>query len=200
MLKGHAGKKRVELSRKERGRNIVGENQETVELSRKERGRNRAGQHKQTVIDSGRVHHGDGIHLAKLGIVQQRVGGHHGAGYQHKQKKAKVVEQARSIEVKESKRLNKLRKVQPPQGEDQQSQNSDDPTQAENRPEAEEISNGAEDPIEQFDGNEEAKKLQLIIDKLGTSDQENLNTKGNTKESVRITNKVVDTQRHSKVR
>eukprot|EP00972_Heterocapsa_arctica_P109565 16130008-Heterocapsa_arctica.AAC.1 len=79
--------------------------------------------------------------------------------------------------------LNKLRKVQRPQGKEQQEQPSADPTQAENRPEAEAISNGAEYPIEQFDGNEEAKKLQQIVDTLGTSDRDNLNTKGNAEES-----------------
>eukprot|EP00972_Heterocapsa_arctica_P028785 4234526-Heterocapsa_arctica.AAC.1 len=57
-------------------------------------------------------------------------------------------------------KLNKLRKILCPQGEEQQVQNSDEPAQAEHRLEGDEITDSAEYTIEQFDDNEEAKKLQ----------------------------------------
>eukprot|EP00972_Heterocapsa_arctica_P071145 10510439-Heterocapsa_arctica.AAC.1 len=62
------------------------------------------------------------------------------------------------------------------------------------------ITNSDEYQIDQLDDKEEAKKLQQIINRLGSSVQESLSTKEHGKASVKVTNEEVGNLKPFKVR
>eukprot|EP00972_Heterocapsa_arctica_P111266 16381748-Heterocapsa_arctica.AAC.1 len=80
MPKGHDDETEETFSCNEQGRNRRIINKESVETPCEEQRKHRS-RREETVIGSKRAHQSDVAQLAEHGIMQQRVGGHHGAGH-----------------------------------------------------------------------------------------------------------------------